>query len=115
MSEVEIECPKCGKKTVIVEKPDEYEVWLKCTECDLFLGMSADDWHRIHNSPNIDEKVRKLYTKMNETAEGVCRACGSSSEECGIFGICSRCFYKLLVILLIIMVIGSYMAWMALL
>jgi len=115
MSEKEIECPKCGKKAVYIEHPDEYEVWLKCTECDFFLGMSADDWHRIHNSPNIDEKIRKTYGKEHAVSGKKCRFCGSSSEEGGAPGFCSSCCYKILIIVLVIMIIGSYMVWMALL
>lgn len=115
MSEKEIECPKCKKRTVVIEHPDEYEVWLKCTECDLFLGLSADDWHRIHNSPNLDEKVRKMYNKEHDVSGNSCRFCGSSSNEGVFLGFCSKCCYKILIIVLIIMVIGSYMVWMALL
>ena len=117
MTEKNIECPKCGKRSVVVENPDEYEVWLKCTECDYFQGMSADDWHRIHNSPNLDSKVRKMYEKEHgvPAASGKkCRTCGSYVEEGGFLGLCSKCCYKLLIIIFVIMIIGSYMAWMAL-
>lgn len=118
MSEQEIECPKCKKRSVFVEHPDEYEVWLKCKECDFFLGMSADDWHRIHNSPNLDSKIRKMYGKekgVSGDSGKTCRFCGSSREDGGFLGLCDKCCYKLLIIILIIMVIGSYMVWMALL
>lgn len=53
-------CPKCGKSTLAPEFPDEYEVWLKCTLCGFFLGMSHDEWHRMKNSPNLNEKIRKM-------------------------------------------------------
>ncbi|MCK4269465.1 MAG: hypothetical protein KAW93_03200 [Methanogenium sp.] len=123
MSEKTIVCPKCGKKTVVVEQPDGYEIWLKCSECDYFQGMSNDDWHRIHNSPNLDEKIKKMYEKEHGKAPlstgpaHTCRACSSATPEGdgGVFGLCKSCCYKLLIILLVLMVIGSYMAWMALL
>ncbi|MFA4876899.1 MAG: hypothetical protein WC586_05760 [Methanoregula sp.] len=59
-------CPKCKKSTLAAEFPDQYEVWLKCSACNFFLGMSHDDWHRVQNSPNINEKILKM-AKANET------------------------------------------------
>jgi hypothetical protein len=59
-----LSCPKCGKSTLNVESPDQYEVWLKCPSCNFFLGMSKDEWHRIENSPNINEKIHKMAKKM---------------------------------------------------
>jgi DNA-directed RNA polymerase subunit RPC12/RpoP len=56
-------CPKCDRKTLVAEFPDQYEVWLKCPSCNFFMGMSNEDWHRIHNSPNISEKIRKMANK----------------------------------------------------
>ena len=123
MNEKAIECPKCGAKTVVVEQPDEYEIWLKCSKCDYFQGLSSDDWHRIHNSPNLDEKIKKMYEKEHGQAPlsagpgHTCRACGSATPEGdrGVLGLCKNCCYKFLIILLVCMVVGSYMAWIALL
>ncbi|HUU76019.1 MAG TPA: hypothetical protein VMW63_08015 [Methanoregulaceae archaeon] len=56
-------CPGCGKPTLHAEFPDQYEVWLKCPSCAFFLGMSHDEWHRMQNSPNINEKIRKMAEK----------------------------------------------------
>ncbi|ADN37376.1 hypothetical protein Mpet_2633 [Methanolacinia petrolearia DSM 11571] len=118
MSEQEIECPKCKNKSVYIEHPDEYEVWLKCKECDFFLGMSADEWHRIHNSPNLDSKIKKMYEKEPGKTAGSdkkCRLCGASKGEKGFLCLCDKCCYKLLILVIVIMVIGSYMVWIALL
>lgn len=118
MTEKEIECPKCKKRSVYVEHPDEYEVWLKCRECDYFQGMSKADWHKIHNSPNLDAKLRKIYEKEHGVVSGsgdACRACGSHMDKGGFLGLCDKCCYKILILIVVIMVIGSYMAWMALL
>jgi ribosomal protein S27AE len=56
-------CPQCGKLTLNAEFPDKYEVWLKCSSCGFFMGMSNDGWHRMVNSPNIDEKIKKMAHK----------------------------------------------------
>jgi uncharacterized Zn finger protein len=56
-------CPKCGKSTLNAEFPDQYEVWVKCSSCGFFMGMSHDEWHHMENSPHIDEKVRKMAEK----------------------------------------------------
>ncbi len=56
-------CPRCKKQSLHPEFPDKYEVWLKCTECGFFLGMSDYDWHHIANSPNINDKIRKKAMK----------------------------------------------------
>ena len=58
-------CPMCGKSTLNVEFPDQYEVWLKCSSCDFFMGMSNDEWHHMKNSPNINEKIHKMAKKMD--------------------------------------------------
>lgn len=55
----------CGKSTLNVEFPDQYEVWLKCSSCDFFMGMSNDEWHHMKNSPNINEKIYKMAKKMD--------------------------------------------------
>lgn len=52
-------CPKCGKDELQAEQPDEYEIWLKCRSCNFFMGMSKDDWHRMENSPNVNQKIKK--------------------------------------------------------
>lgn len=57
-------CPRCGKSTVHAEFPDQYEAWVKCSSCDFFMGMSNDDWHRMENSPNINEKIKKMAKKQ---------------------------------------------------
>lgn len=59
MTEAMYICPKCGKEELQAEEPDEYETWLKCRSCDFFMGMSKDDWHRMVNSPNINQKIKK--------------------------------------------------------
>jgi len=57
-------CPQCGKPTLYVEFQDQYEAWTKCSSCKFFIGMGKDDWYRMENSPNIDEKLRKMAIKM---------------------------------------------------
>ena len=57
-------CPRCGKSTLRAEFPDQYEVWTKCSSCSFFMGMSNDDWHRMENSPNISEKIKKMAAKQ---------------------------------------------------
>jgi predicted RNA-binding Zn-ribbon protein involved in translation (DUF1610 family) len=56
-------CPQCGEPTLRAEFPDQFEAWLKCSSCDFFMGMSNDDWHRMENSPNINEKIKKMAKK----------------------------------------------------
>jgi len=56
-------CPRCGKSTLNAEFPDQYEVWVKCSSCDFFMGMSNDEWHHMQNSPNINEKIQKMAKK----------------------------------------------------
>lgn len=56
-------CPRCGKVALHAEFPSQHEVWLKCSSCDFFMGMSHDDWHRMENSPNISEKIKKMAEK----------------------------------------------------
>ncbi|WP_321508384.1 hypothetical protein [uncultured Methanoregula sp.] len=59
-------CPHCGKSTLRTEFPDQYEVWLRCSSCNFFMGMSHEDWHRMENSHNINEKIHKMAkTKEN--------------------------------------------------
>ena len=60
---VKLICPECGKSTLRAEFPDQYEAWLKCSSCGFFMGMSNDDWHRMENSPNINEKIKKMAKK----------------------------------------------------
>jgi ribosomal protein S27AE len=57
-------CPQCGEPTFHAEFPDQFEAWLKCSSCDFFMGMSNDDWHRMENSPNINEKIKKMAKKQ---------------------------------------------------
>jgi predicted RNA-binding Zn-ribbon protein involved in translation (DUF1610 family) len=56
-------CPQCGKSTLRVEFPDQYEAWTKCSSCGFFMGMSNADWHRMKNSPHVAEKIRKMAKK----------------------------------------------------
>jgi ribosomal protein S27AE len=56
-------CPRCGEPTLHAEFPDQFEAWVKCSSCDFFMGMSNDDWHRMENSPNINEKIKKMAKK----------------------------------------------------
>ncbi|MFA6226666.1 MAG: hypothetical protein WC620_10980 [Methanoregula sp.] len=53
-------CPQCGKSTAHAEFPDHYEAWIKCSACSFFMGMSNEEWHRMENSPNISEKIKKM-------------------------------------------------------
>jgi len=53
-------CPQCGKLTVHAEFPDHYEAWVKCSSCGFFMGMSNEEWHRMENSPNISQKIKKM-------------------------------------------------------
>jgi phage FluMu protein Com len=53
-------CPQCGKLTLHVEFPDHYEAWTKCSECRFFMGMSNEEWHRMENSKNLNEKIKKM-------------------------------------------------------
>jgi ribosomal protein S27AE len=57
-------CPQCGEPTLHAEFPDQFEAWVKCSSCDFFMGMSNDDWHRMENSPNINEKIKKMAKKQ---------------------------------------------------
>jgi predicted RNA-binding Zn-ribbon protein involved in translation (DUF1610 family) len=58
-----LKCPQCGESTLRAEFPDQFEAWMKCSSCDFFMGMSNDDWHRMKNSPNINEKMKKMAWK----------------------------------------------------
>jgi predicted RNA-binding Zn-ribbon protein involved in translation (DUF1610 family) len=58
-----LKCPNCGKSTLRAEFPDQYEVWTKCSSCDFFMGMSNEEWHRMENSPNIKEKIKRMALK----------------------------------------------------
>jgi predicted RNA-binding Zn-ribbon protein involved in translation (DUF1610 family) len=60
-----LKCPQCGESTLHAEFPDQFEAWVKCSSCDFFMGMSNDDWHRMKNSPNINEKIKKMAWKKD--------------------------------------------------
>jgi predicted nucleic acid-binding Zn ribbon protein len=64
--EKSLTCPRCGKSTLKAEFPDQYEVWLKCSSCRFFMGMSHDEWHHMENSPNINQKIRKMAEKKEK-------------------------------------------------
>lgn len=53
-------CPDCGKPTARAEFPDHYEAWIKCSSCGFFMGMSNEDWHKMENSRNLSEKIKKM-------------------------------------------------------
>ena len=65
ISQEKITCPQCGKPELIVEFPDQYEAWTKCSFCGFFMGMSNADWHRMKNTPNIAEKIKKMAKKKD--------------------------------------------------
>lgn len=56
-------CPQCGKSTLHAEFPDHYEAWIKCSSCGFFMGMSGAEWHNMENSPNLNEKIKKMAQK----------------------------------------------------
>jgi len=60
-----LKCPQCGESTLHAEFPDQFEAWVKCSSCNFFMGMSNDDWHRMKNSPNINEKIKKMAWKKD--------------------------------------------------
>ena len=62
-------CPQCGESTLHAEFPDQFEAWVKCSSCDFFMGMSNEDWHRMENSPNISEKIKKMAWKKELVKE----------------------------------------------
>ncbi|HWS22096.1 MAG TPA: hypothetical protein VN227_05615 [Methanoregula sp.] len=62
-------CPQCGEPTLHAEFPDQFEAWIKCSSCDFFMGMSNADWHRMENSPNINEKIKKMAWKKDLVKE----------------------------------------------
>jgi len=63
ISHEKLTCPQCGKPTLTAEFPDQYEAWMKCSSCGFFMGMSKADWHRMKNSPNIGNKIKKMAMK----------------------------------------------------
>jgi hypothetical protein len=65
INQVKLTCPRCGKSTLRVEFPDKYEAWVKC-RCGFFMGMSNSDWHRMENSPNLNEKIKKMAVKQGK-------------------------------------------------
>ncbi|MCK7478905.1 MAG: hypothetical protein M0C28_17215 [Candidatus Moduliflexus flocculans] len=59
-------CPQCGKPALHAEIPGHhYEAWTKCSECGFFMGMSNEEWHRMENSENISEKIKKMAIKRD--------------------------------------------------
>lgn len=60
----------------------------------------------------------KSFEKHDETGpHHTCKVCTSSyshQEHPSFFGICERCGYKILILLVIVMVVTSYMAWFGL-
>ncbi len=107
-----LHCPECGEQTLNVEQPSDNEIWIKCSTCDLFMGLSEEEWHQIHNSPHLEKKIRALYEKdhPNITTGHPCRLC-LRRHEGGVANICSSCLNKALIVILIIMVISSFIVW----
>jgi ribosomal protein S27AE len=64
ISQEKLTCPQCGKSTIHAEFPDHYEAWIKCSSCGFFMGMSKDEWHSMENSPNLNEKIKKMAKKL---------------------------------------------------
>jgi ribosomal protein S27AE len=58
-----LSCPACGNSTIHAEFPDQYECWIKCSDCRFFMGMSYADWHSMENSPNLNEKIKKMANR----------------------------------------------------
>jgi len=63
INQMKLICPRCGESKIRAEFPDKYEVWIKCSSCNFFMGMSDDDWHRMKNSPNLNERIKKMAEK----------------------------------------------------
>lgn len=58
-----LKCPQCGKSTLHAESPDQCEAWIKCSSCSFFMGMSDEEWHRMENSANINERIKRMALK----------------------------------------------------
>jgi len=117
----QIICPKCGKQSVKIQNPDQYEYWLTCSECDYFQGISRDDWHKIHNSPHLEAKLKKMFIKTHgenkskNTGAFPCLLCKKNFHQNDIGPlkkICKTCWYKIGIIILILMVVISYSIWL---
>jgi hypothetical protein len=113
MDRRDLQCPQCGEPTIEIQTPSDNEIWIKCGTCNLFIGLSEEEWHKIQNSPNLEEKIRRLYHKDHPEIKKVqtCRICSSHHETVGVGGICTPCLYKALIILVIVMVIASFTVW----
>jgi len=47
----------------------------------------------------------------DNTPQKTCRLCKSEYWHLSYFGICDKCGYKILIVLFIVMVVMSYIAW----
>jgi len=58
----------------------------------------------------------KCYKHPHKDADSVCRICKENyCDECvSIAGVCQKCIYKTLVLILVAMIIISYVAWIGL-
>ncbi len=107
-----LHCPECGEQTLNVEQPSDNEIWIKCSTCNLFIGLSEEEWHQIHNSPHLEKKIRGLYERdpPEMKAGRPCRLC-LRRHEGGFGSICHSCLYKALIVILVILVISSFIVW----
>lgn len=55
----------------------------------------------------------KCYKHPHHDADSTCRICKESyCNEClSVAGICRKCIYKAIILIFIVMIIVSYMAW----
>ncbi|MCP1661889.1 MAG: hypothetical protein D5R99_00785 [Methanocalculus sp. MSAO_Arc1] len=113
MNTLDLHCPQCGEPTLHVEQPSDNEIWIKCGTCNLFIGISEEEWHQIRHSENIEGRIRSLYEKDHPGVRSgsLCRVCYNLYEERCRFGICSPCVFKMLTILVILMVVASFTIW----
>ncbi len=113
MDSVNLTCPQCGEPTLYVESPADYEIWIKCSTCSLFMGLSEEEWSHIKNSPDLDKTIEALYRQdYPEMRRGrPCSICSAFYEEGGIFGVCSPCIFRVIVIIVVIMFISSFVLW----
>ncbi|MCP1714674.1 transcription elongation factor Elf1 [Methanocalculus alkaliphilus] len=108
-----LHCPQCGEMTVVAERPSDNEIWIKCGTCDLFIGLSEEEWNRIRASENREEKIRSIYQKLHPRMERVqsCRFCSAKKIGQMTGGSCTTCLSKALIIVLIILIVSAFIIW----